>query len=81
VIPEHVRAIPDRERTIAARGTTSGTSLVEVLVSIALLGLAWTLSVRVMTSAARSLDDAELGFRALVQLAEPLGDSAALPGR
>jgi hypothetical protein len=56
----------------------SGTSIVEVLVSIVLLGLAWTLSVRVLSGAARSLDEAEIGFRSLVLLAE-LGDDSSPP--
>jgi len=54
----------------------SGTSLVEVLVSLVLLGLAWTMSVQVLSSAARGLDEAELGFRALVLLTSPGEDSA-----
>jgi Tfp pilus assembly protein PilV len=58
----------------------SGTSLVEVLVSLVLLGLAWTASVRVLSGAARSLDEAELGFRALVLLAES-GDDAVPPAQ
>jgi hypothetical protein len=32
-----------------------------------LLGLAWTLTVRVLTDASRNLDDAERGFRSLVE--------------
>jgi hypothetical protein len=61
-----------------ARGR-SGTSLVEVLVSLVLLGLAWTLSVRVLSGAARGLDEAEVGFRALLLLADPGEESAPPP--
>lgn len=59
----------------------SGTSIVEVLVCIALLGLAATLSVRVLSAAARSLDEAEAGFRSLVLRAESGDDSATPPSR
>ena len=58
---------------------SSGTSLVEVLVSIVLLGLSATLTVRVLSGAARSLDEAEVGFREMVRLAEFGADSPPPP--
>ena len=57
----------------------SGTSLVEVLVSIVLLGLSATLTVRVLSGAARSLDQAEVGFREMVRLPELGEDSLPRP--
>jgi hypothetical protein len=57
----------------------SGTSLVEVIVSIVLLGLSVTLTVRVLSGAARSLDEAELGFREMVRLAHPEDEAYPSP--
>lgn len=54
-----------------------GVSLPEVLVSLLVFMLGMSLSVRVLSLAGQSLDEAELGFRALVFLSEIVQQSGS----
>lgn len=64
-----------------------GASLIELLVALVILGIGASLSTRVLTHAARELEGAELGLRAVLLIAEaqenglPAAERPAGPGR
>ncbi len=60
-------------------GRVRGVSIAEVLVSLVLLALGATLSLRVLASASRTVEEAELGLRAAIFLSEiaPVPDAGA----
>lgn len=69
------RPAPDERAATAGVSARLGVSLVEVLVSLLLLGVGVSLSMRVLSMASRSLDEAELGLRALFVLSEIAGEN------
>lgn len=49
---------------------TCGVSIAELLVSLVILALGATLSIRVLSQASRGLEEAELSLRAVIYLSE-----------